>query len=287
MFKRLHVLVVLCFTTFQFIGQENVFKIYDAKGKKSSFAKMSKTSLNQDVVFFGELHNNPIAHWMEVEIAKFLLEEKKVTFGAEMFESNDQVHLDAFMKGEINVETFDSLAGIWSNFKTDYLPLVDLAISSKSKFIASNIPRKYASQVFKKGIESLDSLPAEDKKWIAPLPIDFDITVGCYAKMMEMMPGGHGGENFPKAQAIKDATMAHFIAQNMNIGEDHVFYHINGSFHSDNKEGIIWYLEKYKPGIRVMNISVVVQEDIHKLEKEHFGVADFIIVVDSDLTTSY
>ncbi len=72
--------MVLCFFSVQFFGQENVFKVYDAKGKKSSFAKMSKTSLNQDVVFFGELHNNPIAHWMEVEMAKFLLEEKKVTF---------------------------------------------------------------------------------------------------------------------------------------------------------------------------------------------------------------
>ncbi len=287
MFQRLYLLLLLCFFTVQVFGQENVFKVYDAKGKKSSFAKMSKTSLNQDVVFFGELHNNPIAHWMEVEMAKFLLEEKKVTFGAEMFESNDQVYLDAFMKGEINIDACDSLAGIWSNFSTDYLPLVDLATSSNSAFIATNIPRKYASQVFKKGIESLDSLPVEDKKWIAPLPIDFDITVGCYAKMMEMMPGGHGGDNFPKAQAIKDATMAYFIAQNLKIDANEVFYHINGSFHSDNKEGIIWYLKRYQPDLKIMNISVVVQENIEKLEDEYFGIADFIIVVDSDLTTSY
>jgi uncharacterized iron-regulated protein len=191
------------------------------------------------------------------------------------------------MEGKIDLITFDSLAGLWDNFETDYLPLVDMAIENKSRFIATNIPRKYASQVFKQGVESLELLPVEEKAWIAPLPMPYDSTVSCYADMLSMMPAGHGGQNFPKAQAIKDATMAHFITENMSLEAGNIFYHINGSYHSNKKEGIIWYLNKYKPNLKIATICVVSQENINKLEKENFGLADFIIVVDEDMTSSY
>jgi uncharacterized iron-regulated protein len=153
--------------------------------------------------------------------------------------------------------------------------------------IATNIPRKYASQVFKQGIASIELLPEEDKQWIAPLPIEYDSTLNCYAEMLKMMPGGHGGQNFPLAQAIKDATMAYFISENMEIGDSSVFYHLNGSYHSNNKEGILWYLDKYKPNLKVATICVVSQKDIDKLMSENLNLADFIIVVDEDMTSSY
>ena len=35
---------------------------------------------------------------------------------------------------------------------------------------------------------------------------------------MLAMGGGHGGETLPMAQAIKDATMAHFILSNLFEG---------------------------------------------------------------------
>jgi uncharacterized iron-regulated protein len=269
------------------MAQEQAFKIFTGAGKKSSYKKMSKSLLQQDAVFFGELHDNPIAHWLEVEIAKTLLENKTVTFGAEMLETNDQVLLNQFMQGEIDLHTFDSLAGLWNNFETDYLPVLDLAQVAKSKVIATNIPRKYASQVFKQGIESLEDLPSEDKQWIAPLPMPYDSSLKCYSDMLKMMPGGHGGDNFPKAQAIKDATMAHFIVQNMEIGDANVFYHLNGSYHSNNKEGIVWYLNLYSPDLRIANVCVVSQDDISKLDPENIGLADFIIVVDGDMVSSY
>ena len=269
------------------LAQDNAFRIYTGQGKKSSYKKITKELQNQDVVFFGELHDNPIAHWMEVEIAKTLSSNKQVTFGAEMLESNDQQLLNAFMYDSITLSEFDSLAGLWGNFETDYLPLVEIAKQQKSKFIATNIPRKFASQVFKEGIESLEELSIEEKSWIAPLPIAYDSSLTCYSEMLKMMPAGHGGENFPKAQAIKDATMAHFIKVNLGPSNAHVFFHINGSYHSENKEGIVWYLNNYGEGIRILTIQVVTQENIDKLALENLGLADFIIVVDADMTSSY
>ena len=118
-------------------------------------------------------------------------------------------------------------------------PLVDFAKENKLAFIATNIPRRYASLVSKKGFEALDNLTEEEKTWIAPLPILYDATLPGYVEMMKMM-GDHTSPNMPKAQAIKDATMAYFIQKNLQPNS--VFIHYNGTYHSDNFEGIYWYL---------------------------------------------
>ena len=97
--------------------------------------------------------------------------------------------------------------------------------------------------------------------------------------------GGHGGENLPKAQASKDATMAHFISKNRK--ENSLFIHYNGSYHSDNFEGINWYLKQENPTLKIVTIATVSQNDISKLEPEYFGRANFIIVIDEDVTKTY
>lgn len=63
------------------------------------------------------------------------------------------------------------------------------------------------------GFEGLDSLDAAAKTYIAPLPVAYDAELPGYKSMIEMMggQGGHVNENLPKAQAVKDATMAYFI----------------------------------------------------------------------------
>ncbi|MEZ4981018.1 MAG: ChaN family lipoprotein [Saprospiraceae bacterium] len=42
----------------------------------------------------------------------------------------------------------DSTARLWSNYKTDYAPLVDFAKENDLQFVATNIPRRYASLVY-------------------------------------------------------------------------------------------------------------------------------------------
>jgi hypothetical protein len=88
-----------------------------------------------------------------------------------------------------------------------------------------------------------------------------------------------------EAQAIKDATMAHFLLINWN--SDEVFLHFNGAYHSDFYQGIVWYLLQQNPDISYSTISTVSQEDTDKLEKEHLGKADFIICVDNDMTKTH
>ena len=277
--------MLLVFITVTLFAQSKpAYVLYNAEGKKVSYKKMIRQLAQKDIVLFGEFHNNPISHWLELSVAKDIAEKKELVFGAEMFEADNQQQLNDYLSGKLSAKGLDSSARLWKNYKTDYAPLVDLAKEKKTAFIATNIPRSYASLVSKKGFEALDTISANAKKWMAPLPMDYDSTLPGYVNMVKNM-GGHGGPNLPKAQASKDATMAYFILQNLQPGK--IFIHFNGAYHSENYDGINWYLKRKRPDIAIGTITTVSQKDLKKLLEENKGKADFIICVDEDMTSTY
>lgn len=283
-----HLLAFILLVTFGVKAQDKLpYQLYTKEGKKTTYKKLLKEAEQADVVLFGEYHDNSLVHWLQLEFTKDLSAEKYLVLGAEMFETDNQKQLNQYLNGEIDEKALDSTARLWSNYKTDYKPLVEYAKDNNIPFIATNVPRRYASQVYKKGLESLQELSDEEKSWVAPLPIAYDAALPGYRKMLDMM-GGHGGasgENMPKAQAIKDATMAYFITENLR--KDFVFVHFNGTYHSDNFEGIYWYLKKAKPELKIVTISAVSQKDVTELEKDNKQKADFILVVDEDMTKTH
>lgn len=274
------VLVVLCAH-----GQDKpAYRIFNAKGKPTTYKAMLKASKNTNVVLFGELHNNSIAHWLQLALIKDLILERNLVLGAEMLEQDNQEALNNYLAGTINQKQLDTLARLWPNYKTDYAPLVNFAKENKLAFVATNIPRRFASLVHKKGFAILDSLSDVEKSWIAPLPIPFDSLLSTYQNIFNML-GAHASPNLVKAQAIKDATMAYFISK--NIAPNKIFVHFNGAYHSDFYEGIGWYLKHYNASLKHVTISTVTQDQLKNLEKEHLRKADFIICVDQDVTTTY
>lgn len=243
-----------------------------------------------DMVFFGELHNNSIAHWLEYEVTRSLYESvgKNLVLGAEMFESDNQLILDEYLSDLITSDKFEAEARLWKNYKTDYKPLVTFAHDKDLTFVADNIPRRYASLVASKGFEGLDSLSDEAKKLIHPLPIPYDPDVKCYKDMLEMMGsmgGQHVNKNFPKAQAVKDATMAYFIYKNWQKGK--LFLHFNGSYHSDRHEGIIWYLHQMDSTLVIKNLTVKEMEQLQKPDSATLSLADYVITVPESMTKTY
>jgi len=282
--KSIFLIFISSFFLFSNAQNKPSYLIYDQNGKPASYKDILNSSQKSDVLLFGEYHDNSVAHWLELEITKDLFGKTLLVLGAEMLEADNQKQVNQYLKGEINQKKLDSTARLWPNYKTDYKPLVDFAKENKIDFIATNIPRRFASLVFKNGFEALDKLSQEEKSWMAPLPFLYDATLPGYSKMAQEM-GGHGGENLPKAQASKDATMAYFIAKNRK--ENSLFIHYNGSYHSDNFEGINWYLKQQNPNIKMVTIATVSQTDISKLEPEYLGKANFIIVIDEDATKTY
>lgn len=270
-------------------GQElEAFRIFDSKGKQVSFQKMmTKVSGNQ-VVFFGEFHDNPISHWLELNVLMELNKQpkgSKLAVGFEMFELHQAKALNGYIANK-SYKTLKDSTELWPNFKTDYKPVLDSAIAYGNVPFTANVTRKYASLVFKKGLPALDSLPGDQKLLMAPIPFPFDSTLSQYVELIQMGKEMHAsGLNFAHSQALKDATMGYSIAEHVKKGE--MVYFLNGAFHSDFHQGIVWYVEKYAPGTKVGTITTVSQKDVRKLEKEHLGRADFIIVVNETMTSTH
>lgn len=283
--------IVAIIGLFAFQSSNQAYKLFDSKGKEVEWKLLLKETENADIVFFGEYHDNSINHWLQLRLLKELSKQKngKVTVGAEMFEADNQLVIDEYLKGTIKETHLETEAKIWKNYKTDYKPIVNFCKENKMPFIATNIPRRYANVVSREGMAGLEKLDAEAKRYIATLPIYFDKEISGYKKMIEEMGGGHNSgvnmELLAQAQASKDATMAHFIMRNKKA--ENVFYHINGAFHTDNFDGIIYYLKRLKPGMKIVTVSIADQDDITKLEDEHKNKADFIFALPSDMIKTH
>jgi uncharacterized iron-regulated protein len=291
---KLSAILIFLTLSFQSFSQDKpAYKIFASEGKRADYEDIIKASAKSDVVFFGELHDNPVAHWLELELTKslFTARGKELVLAAEMFETDNQILIDEYFSGIIKETNFESEARLWKNYATDYKPLLNFAKENGLKFVASNIPRRYASVVSSGGFEALQKIPSEEFKYIAPLPIEYDPELACYKDMLSMggsiggQMGGKVSENLPKAQAIKDATMAKSIANNWLKGQ--TLIHFNGSYHTDKHLGILWYLNKYNPSIKVLTITSVLQDDIEKLSDENKGLADYVIVIPSSMTRTY
>ena len=267
---------------------KETYSIFTGEGKSISYQKMIQSLEKADVVFFGELHNNTLAHWLELQVLKDLYASKRtVTLGMEMFESDDQIIINEYLHRMIEEKQLLAEAKIWDNYKTDYKPLVEFARKNQIQLIATNIPRRYANMVYRKGLPSLDSIHIDSKKWIAPLPLEVDYSLSSYKAMMEGM-GQHGdgsARNLVTSQALKDATMAHFIS--INLMNEGIFYHVNGAYHSQDHQGIITYLSKLNPKLKVVTLHVTEQSSLDQLEDRNLRKGDFVFCIVDDMIKSY
>lgn len=265
------------------------YKIYTQEGKEVKFSKMMKQIAEADIVLFGENHNSSIVHWLELQVTKAMYEQSpNLVVSAEMLEADDQIIVNEYLAGNYDDKMFGDEAKLWKNYKTDYRPLVEFAKENNLPVVAANIPRRYARMVFKKGIESLDSLTDEAKSYIAPLPFEIDLSLPGYKNMIETM-GSHAPkeslENMARAQAAKDATMAHFILKAFT-GNNQIIHYV-GAYHSNNFDGINHYLKNANANAKIITISVADQDDINNLEEDNLRLANFIITVPADMTKTY
>ncbi|MFV0138355.1 ChaN family lipoprotein [Empedobacter falsenii] len=274
---------------------KKVYQIYNKNERKTDFGKMIKELSKYDVVLFGEHHNNAVNHWLQLQTTKALYEVKgnQLILGAEMFERHQQNQLTNYLKGTISDIEFQKNTKLWSNYKTDYKPLVDFAKEKNLDFIATNVTRQYASYVSKNGLESLDTISTNEKLLLARLPITIDYEAPGYPEMIKMM-GDHVGikaKQFVAAQALKDATMAESILNNWN--ENALFLHYNGDYHSKNYGGIYWYLKFFRPNLKIAVIEILETADLNeklsviKSKNENITTKEFIIVFHKDSPKSY
>jgi len=278
-------LILLGSSAFKF--QDDLYRLFNSKGGTTEMKYALKNLERADIVLFGELHNDVIGHHVEMEILKHLHQRhgEDLIIGCEMFEADDQLKMNEFIQGLIPEKTFEDQVRLWKNYESDYKPMVQYAAEHKIPTIATNIPRRYASMVYKGGFEALDSLAQEAYTLMAPLPIAFDTTVECYNNLLASKMPGHGSPNLAKAQAMKDATMAHFILENWEEGKH--FYHFNGAYHSNNFEGIVWYLKKAKPNLSIQVVSMIEVDSLQPVPMDKLNMGSYILMTNPDFPKSY
>jgi uncharacterized iron-regulated protein len=265
---------------------QEIYKIFNAKGKELSFEKAFKNANEHQVVLFGELHNNTVAHYLQLKTLAFLHQNNSnVIFGGEPFETDQQLLFDELNQGLIDLKQYKSEARKWSNYEQDYEPLVRFSHENKIKMVATNVPRRYATMVARNNLNILDSISEEGKRFICPLPLTVDFEIPGYPEMREMMHNAEKAESFISAQALKDATMAHNILK--YLVPESLFFHINGSYHSNKKGGIYAYLKMANPELKIFTIAVVESDELIFDKEEYPELADIIIVVASDFPKSY
>ena len=285
--KQVISFLLLTFLMFTATAQsDGAFVIYNSKGKKVSYKNLQKALLEKEYVFFGEHHDNPISHWLELELLKELtsIYDTNLQVAFEMFEQDQQTLLNDYVTGVITDKKFQDSCRLWPNYKTDYKPLIQFAKENKLFCLASNVPRRDANILFKYGRPALDTLSSVEKTYMAPLDFKIDTSLSQYSALTSMeqhMVGSH----LMEAQAFKDATMSHFVLKNKK--QHNVVYHVNGSYHSDFYQGIVWYIQQAQPDAPILTISTVTQENIGKLDEEQLGKADFIICVPESMTKTH
>jgi len=219
-----------------------------------SLADAAEELAGYDVVFAGEHHGTGASHALQFALLRELhrLRRTKVTLSMEQFERDTQRELSGYLVGELTQEEFLAKSRPWPNYR-DYQPMVEFAKGYGLPVLAANIPRRYASQVFRQGVDSLEQLSHEERTWVASRVI---LEPGDY---MDKFYQFAGGENlsFYAAQAIKDDTMAESIVFHADGFPDRLILHTNGVFHSDGHLGTVERVAARRPLLRMAVTTTV------------------------------
>ena len=264
------------------------YLLFTGKGEPADYDVLLQVALKSDIILFGELHNSETAHRLRMKLARDLHADTKrpLVIGMEMFEADQQILLDEYLSGIIRRQNFEQETRLWSNYATDYRPMVEFAREAGIPVVATNIPRRYASLIYHQGPDSLSRLSPEAREWMAPLPILVELDLPGYKRIHEAAIH-HGGAYLAHSQASKDATMAHFIMKQHEDARPLPVrtLHATGTYHSDNFEGIYWYLRHYRFSGSILTISTSRQSGLppagRPLPDDHtqLGRADFLLVV--------
>ncbi|OQY37875.1 MAG: hypothetical protein B6226_04505 [Candidatus Cloacimonetes bacterium 4572_65] len=258
----------LCSMEYTFVKSSN--------GEEVSLKELTSKLVKDDVVFFGELHDDSLLHHLEATLFEAMADKnKRVVLSMEMFETDNQEALTKYVRGEYSEEEFKANVRLWPNHYPDYEPLLQIAKRYKRDVIAANVPRRYAGRIVREGEDYIETLPADERKLLARklVVLDDDYKTKFFATMSGMggkrkmaMQGDDMVMKIYKAQCLKDDTMAESIYDYMKENKKAKVLHINGDFHSSNHLGTAQKVALLNPKLDISVITPVPFEVGSKLE---------------------
>jgi len=260
-------------------------RVFDtARGAFSDFEAMAADAAASDLVFLGEQHDDPNTHRLELAVLEALSRRKAaVVLSLEMFERDVQDPLEHFAMGHMEEAEFLKASRPWPAYRTDYKPLVDLAIKNGWAVVAANVPRPIAAEVAKSGPDVLLSKSEADRRLFAA-ELKCPTNDEYFDRFTRAMGGGHTAdgaaasdaaktlERYYFSQCLKDETMAESIAASYTaakLASPHpVVVHVNGAFHSDYSQGTVARALRRLPGKRSVVISMRPVKDLDAISPD-------------------
>lgn len=252
------------------------------KQRIEDFETMAAELAQADVVFFGEQHDDPATHRMQLALLEAIGRRRgNIVLSLEMFERDVQPQLSQYMAGQLPEESFLAGSRPWPRYATDYRGLVELARARGWPVVAANVPRPMASAVSRAGLAYLDTIPA-DRRALAAAELscpENDDYARRFLATMEGMPTNHGGGpedpaaarqtllRIYQAQCVKDETMAESIAAAWAPGT--LVVHMNGAFHSDFHLGTVSRVKSRLPkGSRIAVVTGMPVDDLDLVDRK-------------------
>lgn len=282
------------------------YRIYSVKqGKEVTMEDIVNDMKNYDVVFYGEEHNDSVTHYAEKTLFEALYAKynKTMALSMEMFDRDVQEVMNEYLGGFIRERDFRHDARVWSNY-TNYRPMIEFAKANHLDVVCANAPSRYTHIAGVKGEKGLEALPAEAKKYIAPLPYD-TATGKYYEKLLEM--SGH--TMAPKcdtckqqapppmmmmhfdlivAQSCWDATMAYSISQYLKTHPTKKVMEVNGRFHSEQGYAVVAQLRHYSPKARILLVSSASDDSFPNIDwSKYKNLGDYILITDPKVPKTF
>lgn len=270
-------------------------RVYDTRQRAfSDFESMLADLARADVVFLGEQHDDPNTHRLELAVVEGLTRRRvSLVIALEMFERDVQPLVDQYLAGGITEDQFLAGSRPWPRYASDYRPLIEFARGHRIPVIASDVPRRIASDVSKTGMSAVDALGADRVLAASDLPCS---TRGeYYDRFIEAMGSGHPptsgdpaaaetrarADRFYLAQCLKDETMGESIAEawQKNVARRATVIHVNGSFHSDYVEGTAASTARRLRGRRIAVVSFVPVDDLDSTTPgaDDLRIGDYVV----------
>jgi len=206
-------------------------------------AQMLAVAGDARIVYVGETHDNPASHRLELQVLQALAERYpgQVALGMEMFVRSQQPVLDRWSAGTLDEKAFlkeSRWFEVWNMDFAYYRDLLNFARERHIPVIALDAERSLVKAVRSKTPEQLS--PAER----AQLP-EIDLADPYQRGLVAAVFGdhSHGGmvlDNFVRAQALRDETMAGTVAGYLAspAGQDKHLLVVAGGDHVESGFGI-------------------------------------------------
>ncbi len=237
-----------------------------------------------DVVFLGETHLDDTTHRVEAAVLQGLLERRagKVVLSLEMFELDVQPVLDRYLAGSLDEAAFLAAARPWSNYRTDYRPLIEIARRAGIPVVAANAPAGLRRRISSGGRQALEALAEEERRLLPEEILSADAS---YWQRVDRATRGHMNfSSLPEEQRLYsgqnlwDNSMGNACAAALIANPGYAVLHVVGGFHVMYHDGTVAQLRRRAPGARVVVVEVLPTPGLHATRPERDAErADYVV----------